>query len=162
MNRRSCEREEQTSAAMVSGVIDPEFVAHAKHCNDCANILLVGEFLRSDSTLAERECTALSSPDIIWRRAQQRATQRAVRLALRPIRWMTVLACVAFACAPWLGLVLPLARDLTSSWREGLDSNFLALSRMCLVAPNEPLILLAVSGTMFILALSSWLILREQ
>ena len=161
MNRRSCEREEQTSAAMVRGGIDPEIVAHAQHCNDCANTLLVGDFLRSDGTLAEHECTALPSPDRIWGRAQRRATQRAVRVALRPIRWMTVLACVAFACSPWLGLMLPVFQDLASS-----SSKFLSSSAVSFVSwpatPNQGMILLGSSGTLILLGLSSWLMLRQE
>ena len=162
MNRRSCEREKQTSAAMISGMIDPDMVAHAQQCPDCSDILLVGEFLRNNSTLAERERAPLANPDLIWRKAQHRATQRAVRLALRPIRWMTLLACVAFACSPWLRLLLPIFHDLSSSLSRLLSSSPVSFSRIWLATPNEAMVLVGISGTMILLGLTSWLMLRQE
>lgn len=162
MNRRSCEREYQTSAAMINGVIDPETLAHAQHCPDCADTLLVGEFLRNDSTLADQEWIALPNPELIWQEAHRRATDHAVRVASRPIRWMTVLACVAFACSPWLRLVLPAFQDLAASSTRFLGSNLASYSRILPATSNEAMILLGLSGTTILLGLSSWLMLREE
>jgi hypothetical protein len=162
MNRRSCKREEQTSAAIVSGLVDPEIVAHAQGCSACSDILLIGAFLRNESTLADQERIALPSPELIWRKAQHRATQRAVRLALRPIRVMTVLACIAFACSPWLRLVLPIFQDLTSSSAQFLGTHLVSVFRIWPGAVNEAMMLLGASGTMVLLGLSSWLMLRQE
>ena len=162
MNRLRCEREEQTSAATVSRAIEPEIMAHAQDCRDCSDILLVGEFLQNDSLLTDREQVSLVNPGLIWRKAQQRETQRAIRLALRPIRWMTVLACVAFVCSPWLRLVLPVFQDLGSSSSKFLSSELVTLSRIWPAIPNETMILLVMSGTIILLGLSSWLMLREE
>jgi hypothetical protein len=151
MNRLSCEREEQTSAAILGGVIDPEIVSHAQGCPACSDILQVHEFLRNSGALSQQERSTLPDAGVIWRKAQ-----------VRPIRWMTVLACVAFACSPWLSLVLPLAQDLASSWTRTLDSNLLSLSKVWLATPNEPVILLGITGTMILLGLSSWLMLRQE
>ena len=124
--------------------------------------MLVAEFLRNNRTLVDHERTDLPDPGLIWRKAQWRANERAVRMASRPIRWMTVLACIAFACSPGFRLVLPLAQDVASSWSRTLDFNLVSLSKIWPTTPNEPIILFAVSGTMILLAFSSWLILREE
>lgn len=162
MTHQLCEREGQTSTAILRGTIDPETASHVRSCGACSDILLVSGFLRSKSALSAGERAATPDPGLIWRKAQWRATEQAIYVAARPIRWMTVVACVAFACSPGLGLGLPLAEDLASSWSKTLDFNFAALSRISSAASNEPVILLAVSGTALILALSSWLMLREE
>ena len=162
MNRVQCEREDRTSTAVLSGPIAPEIAAHPQHCPVCAEIVLVSGFLRNNSTLANHEATAVPDAGFIWRKAERRATQRDARLAVRPIRWMTALACVAFACSPWLRVLLPLGRDVASSWSRAFDSNLTAVSRIWLATPNEPMIIVGVSGTMILLGLSSWLMLREE
>ncbi len=162
MNREICEREQAIFAALLSGTLDPDLAAHARGCCACSDVLLVSGFLRRNSALSAKERNAMPDPGLIWRKAQWGATERAVRVASRPIRWMTILACVTFACSPWLRLLWPLAQSLTSSWSKMLDSSFVALSRTLPATSNGSLILLAGTGTMLILALSSWLILREE
>jgi hypothetical protein len=162
MNRAKCEQEELTSMAIQSGTVSPETTEHAQHCPACSDILLISEFLRNHGTLTYHEARVVPDAGLIWRKAQWRATQHAGRLAARPIRWMTILACIAFACSPWLRLVLPVAQDLGSSWSRALDSNLFAMSRIWPATSNEPIIVLAISGTMILLGLSSWLMLREE
>jgi hypothetical protein len=162
MNRSICEREEQTAAAVLYGAIDSEVASHAQRCTACSDILLVGEFLRNDGTLADGEKNALPDPGLIWGKAQQRAAQRAVRLALRPIRIMTALACLAFVCSPWLRLLLPLAQSLASSFSGTLDSNLVFFFKAWPTTPNQPVLLLAVFGTIVLLGMASWLVLREE
>jgi hypothetical protein len=162
MNRSICEREEQTAAAVLYGAIDSEVTSHAQRCTACSDILLVGEFLRNDGTLADGEKNALPDPGLIWGKAQQIAAQRAVRLALRPIRIMTALACLAFVCSPWLRLLLPLAQSLASSFSGTLDSNLFFFSRTWPTALNQSVLLLAVFGTIVLLGMGSWLMLREE
>jgi hypothetical protein len=162
MNRKICEREEQTSAAVLRGAIDPEIAPHAQRCTACSDILLVGEFLRNEGSLADGEQNAVPDPGLIWRKAQQRAAQRAVRLALRPIRIMTALACLAFVCSPWLRLLLPLAQSVASSFSGTLDSNLMFFSKAWPTTPNQSVLLLAVFGTIVLLGMGSWLMLREE
>lgn len=162
MNREICEREQEISAAFASGMITAELASHAQRCRACSDIVLVGGFLQSKSDLSARELSAVPDPGLIWRKAQWRATERAVRLASRPIRWMTILAYVAFVCSPWLRLLLPSVRDLGSSWSTILDSNLASLSKLLPAAPNGPIILFGMSGTLILLGLSSWLMWREE
>jgi hypothetical protein len=162
MIRSICEREEQTSAAVLYAAIDPEIASHAQLCNACSDILLVGEFLRNERSLADGEQDALPDPGLIWGKAQQRAAQRAARLALRPIRIMTVLACLAFVCSPWLRLLLPLVQSLPSSFSGTLDSNLMFFSRPWPTTANQSVLLLAVFGTIVLLGMASWLVLREE
>jgi hypothetical protein len=162
MNRKICEREEQTSAAVLHGAIDPEIAPHAQRCTACSDILLVGEFLRNEGSLADGEQNAVPDPGLIWRKAQQRAAQRAVRLAVRPIRIMTALACLAFVCSPWLRLLLPIAQSLATSFSRTLDSNLFFSSRTWHTALNQSALLPGVFGTILLLGMGSWLMLREE
>lgn len=162
MKRSICKREEQTSAAVLCAAIGPEIAAHAQRCTACSDILLVGESLRNEGSLAGAEQNALPDPALIWGKAQQRAAQRAVRLALRPIRIMTLVACLAFVCSPWLRLLLPLAQSLASSFSGTLDSNLVFFFKAWPTTPNQPVLLLAVFGTIVLLGMASWLVLREE
>ena len=162
MNQAICEREDQTAAAVRTGTIDPEIASHARQCRACADIVLVTDFLREGVTLADHERLPMPDAGLIWRNAQSRATQEATRLALRPIRFMKIIAVVAFACSPWLRLLLPLGKDLASSWSPTLDFNFAFSSRLWPVLANQSAILLASTGTLVLLGLSSWYMLRQE
>jgi hypothetical protein len=162
MKRSICEREDQITAAVFCGAIDSEIASHAQRCTACSDILMVGEFLRNQGSLADRVQNALPDPGLIWGKARQRAAQRAVRLALRPIRIMTVLACLAFVCSPWLRLLLPLVQSLASSFSGTLDSNLVFFSKAWPTTPNQSVLLLAVFGTIVLLGMASWLVLREE
>ena len=75
---------------------------------------------------------------------------------------MTVVACLAFVCSPWLRLLLPLAQSLASSFSGTLDSTLLFLFKAWPTTPNQPVLLLAVFGTIVLLGMASWLVLREE
>ena len=162
MNREICAREEDISAAIARGTVGPEVTSHAQRCPVCADILLVGEFLSNDAFLANDERTALPEAGLIWRKGQKRANEKALRLALRPIRVMTIVACIAFLCSPWLRLLLPLAQYLGSSWSRALNFDFVSFSRFWPGAPTQPVMLLGLLGTMILLAAGSWLMLRQE
>jgi len=162
MNRAICEREEQTTAAIRSGPVSQEIASHAQHCAACAEILLVGEFLRTNAALPVHEPVPSSSPTFIWQRAQRRATQQAVHRALRPIRFMTVIACIAFACSPWLRWLLPMGKELSTSWSKAFDLDLAFVSKAWPATATEATLFLGLSGTVILLALSSWYMLREE
>lgn len=162
MNKVFCEKEQQTSAAVRSRTIDRDTSLHAQTCQVCSDILLVGKFLNDDCPLADHERTAVPDPTFIWRKAQLRANKEALRIALRPIRYMKVLACIAFACSPWLRLLLPIGRELTVSWSQTLDLNLAYASKLWPVIANESTVLLGAVGTIILLALSSWYMLRQE
>jgi predicted anti-sigma-YlaC factor YlaD len=161
MNQAICEREAQTAAAVHSGTIDHEIAAHARQCPVCSDILLVNEFLRENAAL-DQERTALPDAGLIWQKAQSRANQQAMRLALRPIRFMKIIAVVAFACSAWLRLLLPIGKELLASWSRSLDLNLGFASKIWPTMANESTILLASSGTLVLLGLSSWYMLRQE
>lgn len=161
MNRAICEREDQTAAAVRIGRIDPEIAAHARQCAECADILVVTEFLREGVDLADHKRLAIPNAEVIWQKANSKASQEAVRLALRPIRIMKIIAVVAFAGSPWLRMSLPVGRKLLA-WSGNSDFNIAFASRLWPIMANESTILLASTGTLVLLALSSWYMLRQQ
>ena len=162
MNKNICEREDQTSEAARSGIIDCETSVHAQQCAICSDILLVNKIANDDSFFTDLEPTALPDAAFIWRNAQLRARKKALGVALRPIRYMKLLACITFVCSPWLRLLLPLARQLTASWSRILDSNLASASKLWPAMANESMVTLGVLGTLILLGLSSWYMLREE
>jgi len=162
MNRTICEREEKTTAAVYGCTIDLDITAHAQQCPVCADILLISEFLPRNVTLADQEQTALPDAGLIWQKARSRANQEAVRLALRPIRFMKIIAIVAFAASPLLRLLLPLGRGLKASWSRTIDVNFAFVPKLWPPAPNQTAILLGFIAATIFLTLSSWYIVRQE
>jgi hypothetical protein len=160
--RSICKREEQTSAAVRSGTISDEIAEHYRQCPVCSEVLLVAEFLQTNAILAADERTSLPDPARVWQKAQHRATEQAVRRALRPIRFMKLIACVAFLCSPWLRWLLPLGRELSASWSKVFDLNLNFASKPWPFSPSEITFLIGLSGTIVLLALSSWYMLREE
>lgn len=162
MKRAICEREDQTAAAVRGGTVTLEIASHARQCAACAEVLLVAEFLREGSALADHERIAVPDAGVVWSAAQTRASQEAVHIALRPIRFMKIVAVIAFACSPWLRLLLPVVRETASSWSRALDFNVVTALRVWPTLANESTIILASSGTLVLLALSSWYMLRQE
>lgn len=162
MNRQSCEREDQTSAAVSGRTLNPEIVSHAQQCSICSDILLVAGFLQNNEVLRDLERIVLPHPGLIWQTARSQANQESIRLALRPIRFMKIMACIAFACSPGLRLVLPIGRELSTSWSRTVDSTLALFLKTSLSTSAETAILLGFSGTVLCLGLSSWYILREE
>jgi hypothetical protein len=162
MNRSICEREDQTAAAVRAGTIDPEIASHARQCAACAEVSLVTEFLQRGDTLAEHEQIPMPDAGLIWAKANLRATQEVVRIVLRPIRFMKIIAVIAFACSPWFRLVLPVVRQMASSWSGGLNFNVAFAPKLWPFMANDSMILLASTGTLILLGLSSWYMLRQE
>ena len=162
MSSRTCEREDQISAAIRSGKVDAELTTHAEHCPICSDIVLLSGFLREQTDLALTKRAALPNAAGIWRKAQMRAKQKAVSLALRPIRVMTAVACVVAACSPWLRAAFPLGQQLAAEWSRMLDLTPASTSVVWPATLSNPAILLGFFGTILLLGLSSWYILRQE
>lgn len=162
MNPPVCEREDETSAAALSGILDPEIRRHAENCPACSDILLVSDLFQQTTPLAEHELSAVPHPDLIWREARSRARHEALRIAVRPIRLMKIVALIAFGCSPWLRLMIPIVRSLFISGSRTLDSALALLSKISLSTSTELTILLGLSGTILLLGLSTWYMLREE
>jgi hypothetical protein len=161
MNQAICEREARTTAAVRSRTIDHEIAAHAQHCAVCSDILLVNEFLRENAAL-DQQRTPLPDAGRIWQKAQSRANQQATRLALRPIRFMKIIAVVAFACSPWLRLLLPIGKELLAFWSRNLDLNFSLASKIWPTTSSQAAILLGFAAATILLSLSSWYMVRQE
>lgn len=161
MNGAICEREDQTLAAVRTGTIDSETASHAQHCLTCSDILLVGEFLGDGSSLTQQERTTLPDAGLIWQKAQHRANDEAVRLVLRPIRFMKIIAVVAFLLAPWLRW-LPTGSDLFGSWTRNLDFNLEVISRIWPATASQLAILLGFAAATILLSVSSWYMARQE
>ena len=162
MNRTICAREDRTSAAALSGTVDAEITSHAQQCSICLDILLVSEFLREDSTGAAHERPPLPNAGLIWQRAWLQANQEAVRLALRPIRFMKIIAVVAVVCSPALGWLLPIAKELLSSWSLNLDVNVSFARSIWPTTTSQVTILLGFAAATILLSLSSWYMVRQE
>ena len=162
MTTTICEREDHTSAAVLSGTVNAEITSHAKRCTVCTHILLVSEFLLEGKALAASECTALPNPGAIWHKAQMRATQEAVSRALRPILFMRIIAIVAFLSLPWLRFILPIGRELTSSWTRNLDLNLVLSPKIWPATTTQLAILLGFAAATILLSLSSWYLVCQE
>lgn len=162
MNPPICEREAETSAAALSGILDQAISRHAENCPACSDILLVSGLFHQTIALAESEPSALPPPDWIWRQARLEARQEVLRLAVRPIRLMKIVALIAFACSPWLRLMMPIGRELFIAGSRTVDSALVLLSDISLSTSTETTILLGLSGVVLLLGLSSWYVLREE
>jgi hypothetical protein len=162
MNPAICEREDQTSVAVRSGMIDSETASHAQHCPACSEILLVGEYLREDAALADQERTRLPDVGLIWKQAQLQSNREAIRLALRPIRFMKILAIVSFLAIPWLRFLLPTGRELFSSWMRNLKPDPIFTPRLWPTNAYQAEILLGFAAATVLLTLSSWYMVRQE
>jgi len=159
MNPGFCERESQVVATIRSGVADLEMLSHARACPTCSEVLLVSAFLSECAVLSEPECASLPDPALIWRKAQALARQKALAKATGPIRLITSCACLVAAFATgWLAFVI---RPLLS-WPGPPLGSFGYVDRLWPGVLNETALVLGFSGTLILLALSSWYMLRAD
>jgi hypothetical protein len=162
MNKSVCEREDQTSEAARTGMVDCETSLHSQQCAICSDILLVHKILNDDSFFTDLEATTPPNAALIWRNARLRARKEALCVALRPIRYMKVLACIAFACSPCFRLLLPIGRQLTASWSGTLEPDLAFGLKLWPNMATESAIVLGAVGTVILMGLSSWYMLRHE
>ena len=162
MNNILCEREDQTSAAVRNGTVDRETALHAQQCPACSEILLVGELLRDAGTLTDQERTMLPDAALIWKQAQTRASRQAVQLALRPIRFMKIIAVVAIFAVPWLRSLLLNSNEWMGSWMRNLNPDLISIPRLWPASAYQGEILLGFAAATVLLTLSSWYMVRQE
>jgi hypothetical protein len=160
MNQHFCEKEPQVVAALGGSSRDAEILRHARTCPVCSEVLLVSELLRESIQLATHELSALPDAALIWRKAQALAREKALVRATLPIRIARISALVvAFLAAPWLILqshqLWPWMSDL---WPKHLSS----ANRLWPSELNETALLLAATGTIVCIGLSSLYLLKEE
>jgi hypothetical protein len=161
MSSHYCEKESEIVAATPLGQPNPELQTHARECPICSELFEIAASLREASVLSADEYGVLPSADFLWHAASQHARRMAVAKALRPIRFMTVFAILAFACLPLLGAASPLLRQWIAQWSGLLDVTSIRLSAS-FPALTGPAVLLGCSGMLVFLALSSWYVLRTE
>jgi len=159
MNEQHCEKEQEVAAALASGACDTEILNHARKCAVCSEVLLVREFLREGAQLAAHEIENLPDATLTWRKAQAMAREKALARATLPIRAVRIVACAAGVLAAPL-MVLESRRpwpQLTDVWLRNLSFT----SRLWPSGSNELALLLAITGAILCIGLSSWYILRD-
>jgi hypothetical protein len=157
----NCEREPEILAATRLGQMSPDLQTHARECPACSELSAVSALLQEASVLSAQEYEILPPADFLWQKARERARQTAAAKALRPIRWMTAFAVVAFAAFPALGVLSPFERQWFARWFAFLDTTFSGLFGS-LSAFSGPTVLLGCSSMLLFLALSSWCVLRSE
>jgi len=162
MNDILCQREDQTAAAVRNATVDRETALHAQQCPACSEILLVAEFLCDRSTLTDRERTVLPDVAPIWKQAQTRAGREALRLALRPIRFMKIIAVVALFAVSWLGSHLPATSEWMGSWMGNLNPDLISIPRIWPASAYQAEILLGFAAATVLLTLGSWYMVRQE
>jgi hypothetical protein len=108
MKRNRCEREIEVVDALRTGAWTAELDGHLRTCAVCAETRVVaGSLLRSAAALRMEQRPPLAGQ--VWRRAQTRKQEMALRRATRPLIFMRAVSIVCvIAFAAWL---------LRSFWR---------------------------------------------
>lgn len=160
MNEPSCEKEQQLVAAVFDGSRDPELFGHARNCPICSEVLLVTEFLREDMRLSTFELSTLPDPVLIRQKAQALSREIALARATLPIRIARICAfVVAVLATPWIVL------EASQLWPWVVDvwpGHLQSTNPPWPSDLNESTLLLAITGTLICIGLSSWYILREE
>jgi hypothetical protein len=156
MTPQICGTEQAVLAALRNGNLSGDLLVHLETCPLCSEMAMTVEVLRPEAARVEG---GLKPPDpaIILRRAQQRAREEALARATLPIR--VTLACTVFVSilsAPWL-----VAYCMRLPWE------FLLLRPVYFLQRNLPdalpgSLVIGMAATLVCVALSSWLVLREE
>jgi hypothetical protein len=160
MNEHYCEKEQGVVAALFGSSHNAEILGHAPNCPVCSEVLLVTEFLRENTKLATHERSRLPDAALIWRKAQALAREKALARATLPIRIARICTfVVALLAARWVILEFPQLWPRTPDlWPKYLPStNWLWPSAL-----NQTVLVLAITGTLICIGLSSWYMLRED
>lgn len=146
MNRARCEREAEVVSALRAGALSDELSSHVLGCASCAETERVAEALLG-SAAGMRAQLEPPAAEVVWRRAQVRSRELALKRAARPLIFMRVLSfvCVA-ASGVWLlhgfGGLLP-------DYRAGLG------------LMTVPTVSVGLGFAMVSIAVASWYLLRE-
>lgn len=159
MNEQYCEREQEMAEALAGSARDAAILNHARECAVCSEVLLVKEFLRGGVQLAQHEVEGLPDAAIVWRKAQAMAREKAVLRAALPIRAIRIVACAAGVLAA--PLVVLQSRRLCPGLTDVWLGHFSSASRLWPAGSNELALLLAITGAIFCIGLSSWYMLRD-
>jgi hypothetical protein len=155
MKPNSCSRESDVIDALLNDGLPNDLRAHVCVCEVCSGVMLVTHALLQEVAPVSAE---LRPPDaaVVWRRAQSLAREKAMAKARQPIRITRIASLVAAAIVlPWLALALP----NSFLWILDLASHFRTID-FCSAATRT--FLLGIIGSLFLIILSSWFVLRQE
>ena len=159
MTELYCEKEQQVAEALRSGSWSLELNEHARQCGVCSEVLAVANFLREEANLAEHELSAAPDAGLVWRKAQALTREKALVRATLPIR-------IAMACAFVVAIVgLPWMIVQYQVWPRMIE---LSQGRVPPIRGfwtsdmTERMLLVASTGTLICIGLSSWYMMREE
>jgi hypothetical protein len=151
---RFCEKEQVVVAALLTGAVPDDLLAHVSVCEVCTEVAQVSQALLHEVAPVPDE---FRPPDasLVWKRAQTLAKQQATAKATRPIRIARICAGVAALLAlPWLAPTLLNSMPNFSHHLLTMDHTFSgALTGTTL---------LAVVASLILISLSSWYVLRQE
>jgi len=156
MTPQICEKEHAVLAALQNGNLSGELVVHLESCPLCSEIVMTVEGLRPEAARLDNNLRP-PDPATIFRRAQQRAREEALARATLPIR--ITLACtvvLSILSAPWL-----IAYLMRLPWEVPLLRPVYFLQRNLPDALSGSTVM-GMAATLLCIALSSWLVLREE
>lgn len=151
---RFCEKEPVVVAALLAGALPDELLIHVSVCEVCTEVAQVSQALLQEVAPAPEELL-LPDASLVWRRAEALAKQQAIAKATRPIRIARICACVAaFVALPWLAPTLLNSMPTFANHMSTLDRTFTdALTGTTL---------LGMVGSLILISLSSWYVLRQE
>jgi hypothetical protein len=151
---RFCEKEQAVVAALLAGTLTDDLLAHVSLCEVCTEIAHVSHALLHEEAPAA-DLLRLPDASLVWRRAETLAKQQAIAKATRPIRIARICAGVAALLAlPWL------APTLLNSM-PNFSHNLLTMDHTFSEALTGTT-LLAIGGSLILISLSSWYVLRQE
>jgi len=110
MNRRWCERESDVVQAVGTGLVSSELRDHVLSCAICAEARAVAQVMLRINLISRQE-HELPAAGVVWRRAEARKKEIALKRATRPLVFMRALSVVY--------VVLSAAWFLHYLWRSG-------------------------------------------
>lgn len=157
MNPNFCAREPEVITALLDGTLPDDLQAHASVCEVCSEIVQVTQALVQEVAPAAAELRP-PDPAVVWRCAQSAAGEQAIAKATQPIRIARISTLVAAAVAlAWLAL----SSTNSPSWIPDSAHLFRALNLSFSSAATSTLLLGAI-GSLFLITVSSWYVLRHE
>jgi hypothetical protein len=102
VSRIECQHETEILDAVASGRwpnrVDAELREHVSGCVICSDVATISNLFREDYASA-LEQARVPSAGLVWWKSELRARREAVRVASRPIAWVSAIACVCAAVA---------------------------------------------------------------
>jgi hypothetical protein len=157
MKPNSCTREADVIAALRNDALPHDLRAHLSVCEVCSEVMQVTHALLREVAPVSAELRPPHA-SVVWRRVQSLAREKAIAKATQPIRIARIGSLVAAAIAlPWLVLTLP-----NSHWRISDLASHLRTLDVSFSSAATAAFLLGTVGSLFLIILSSWYVLRQQ